>query len=323
MTFGAFMMVYRPEPAKVLPSFVAQLFHTKAYREWVEVLLAGSSINNLKPSDLGEFAFRLPSFAEQRSTSVALSDSDGLIGTLEHLITKRQVIMQGIMHELLTARTRLPGFGAPWKEVRLGDHVTYLKTVPLSRAQLDAASPLCYLHYGDIHTSSAIYLDAAVTPMPRASQLLAGNAGRLRIGDLVFADASEDPAGIGKSMEITSVPIEGAVPGLHTIAARFDKSVLADGFKAYLQFIPTFRGSLMRLAAGTKVLATTRSSISSVTLNLPDVDEQQAIAQVLIDCGEEIDALRSRLSKAKDVKQGMMQELLTGRTLPAIAEVAS
>ena len=93
--------------------------------------------------------------------------------------------------------------------------------------------------------------------------------GELQVGDLVFADASEDLAGVGKSIEITSVPDGGLVPGLHTIAARFDKTVLADGFKAYLQFIPSFRQALLRLAAGTKVLATTRTYISSINLRLP------------------------------------------------------
>jgi len=75
---------------------------------------------------------------------------------------------------------------------------------------------------------------------------------------------------------------------------------------------------LLRLAAGTKVLATTRSYVSSITVSLPGAAEQAAIAEVLTNTESEIAALRARLVKAKAVKQGMMQELLTGRTrLPA------
>ncbi|GAC54477.1 type I restriction enzyme S protein [Gordonia amicalis NBRC 100051 = JCM 11271] len=255
-----------------------------------------------------------PPLEEQRRIAEALSDTDGQITALERLITKKQAIKRGMMQQLLTGRTRLPGFADEWTDIRLGDHVSYVKTVALSRAQLDAKSPLKYLHYGDIHTRSSVLLDAVAEEMPRASALLAGRAGQLRCGDLVFADASEDPAGVGKSVEIVDVPSGGVVPGLHTIAARFDKSVLADGFKAYLQFIPAFREQLLRLAAGTKVLATTRSYISSVILTLPDVTEQKAIAEVLHDSEREIDALRIRLSKARDMKTGMMQQLLTGRT---------
>lgn len=219
---------------------------------------------------------------------------------------------------LLEGRRRLPGFNEQWNDITLGDHVTYVKTVALPRAQLDTDSSAKYLHYGDIHTSEAIFLNAAKAPMPRVDEKLIKNAGRLNIGDLVFADASEDPAGVGKSVEIVDVPADGVVAGLHTIAARFDKTVLADGFKAYLQFIPEFRNALLRLAAGTKVLATTRRYISSVTLRLPSVEEQKAIVAALNRVNREIEIAQIRLRKSRDIEIGMRQQLLQGRTrLPA------
>ncbi len=268
----------------------------------------------------GAYSLSIPDLCEQQEIAAALTAADALIANLECLIAKKQEIKQGLMQQLLTGKTRIPGFADPWVDVRLGNHVTYVKTIALSRAQLDECSPLRYLHYGDIHTRVGVTLDAAQEPMPRAAANLTHNAGRLQPGDLVFADASEDPAGVGKSLEITGVPSEGAVPGLHTIAARFDKAVIADGFKAYLQFIPTFRDALLRLAAGTKVLATTRSYVSSITISLPGAAEQAAIAEVLTDAESEISALRARLVKANAVKVGMVQQLLTGRTRLPIAE---
>ncbi|PPG15152.1 type I restriction endonuclease subunit M [Rathayibacter sp. AY1C6] len=215
--------------------------------------------------------------------------------------------------ELLSGARRLPGFTDEWQEVTLGEHVTYVKTVALSRAQLDKESPIHYLHYGDIHTSDDIMLNAATTPMPRASADRIKTAGFLQVGDLVFADASEDPDGVGKSVEITGVPANGVVPGLHTIAARFDKAVLADGFKAYLQYMPEFRSALLRLAAGTKVLATTRAYISSVSLRLPGIPEQRAIATALSAASREISLIRQRLQKTKAIEVGMRQQLLSGQ----------
>lgn len=265
----------------------------------------------------------VPPLAEQVQIAATLTDVDDKIGALQRAIAKKEAIKQGVMQALLTGKTRLPGHVDPWQQVVLGDVVSFVRTVALSRAQLDGTSPLRYLHYGDIHTSVSVKLDAAHALIPRASASLAGTADRLRVGDLVFVDASEDPAGVGKAVEVISVPDEGIVPGLHTIAARFDKSVLADGFKAYLPFVPAFRTALLRLAAGTKVLATTRSHVSSVTLHLPKTDEQRAIATVLADADHEIDALRGRLVKAKNIKQGMMQQLLTGRTRLPIAEPAA
>lgn len=264
-----------------------------------------------------------PPLAQQRRIALAICDAEDVVANLQRTIAKERAIRHGLMQQLLTGKTRLAGFTGPWREVLLGDHVSYVRTVALSRAQLDNQSPVRYLHYGDIHTRSEAKLNAANEPMPRADAALLGNAGRLQVGDVVFADASEDPDGVGKSVEITAVPSAGVVPGLHTIAARFNQNVLANGFKAYLQFIPAFRQALLRLAAGTKVLATTRSFISSVTIYLPDVDEQRAIAVVLDDVDAEIAQLEARLVKALDMKLGMMQELLTGRTRLPVTEVVS
>lgn len=282
---------------------------------------AGSQ-DNLSGDIVKSIAVALPPSAEQRAIAQTLSDVDELISALERLIAKKHDVKRGMMQELLTGRTRLPGFAGDWREITLGDHVTYVRTVALSRDQLDEESPLRYLHYGDIHTRNSVFLDAATERMPRAASHLTPRAGRLAVGDLVFADASEDPDGVGKSVEISDVPREGVVPGLHTIAARFDKSVIADGFKGYIQFIPAFRAALLRLAAGTKVLATTRSYISSVTLTLPGVDEQRATAKILQDADTEISVLERRLHSARAVKIGMMQELLTGRTRLPVKEEA-
>jgi len=147
----------------------------------------------------------------------------------------------------------------------------------------------------------------------RISQERVNRLDFLQVGDVIFVDALEDFAAVGKSLEITRGPEDGVVSGLHTIAARFDKTVLVDGFKGYLQFIPDFRRQLLRLATGTKVYAIQRSHIASIALERPAVEEQRAIAAVLVDMDAEIAALESRREKVRQVKQGMMQVLLTGK----------
>jgi type I restriction enzyme, S subunit len=313
--------VARLRGRSVVQGVLYQWIASDRFVKYVDSVKTHTAIPHISPQDIRGFVITVPSDPEEQNRiSDALADADVLISTLTQIIDKKRAIRQGMMQQLLTGRTRLRGFTAEWQDRLLGDYVGYVKTVPLSRAQLDWGSPARYLHYGDIHTRTSIRLDAAHEVLPRANSSLLGNAGRLEVGDLVFADASEDPEGVGKSVEITAVPQGGVVPGLHTIAARFDKTVLADGFKAYLQFIPSFRLALLRLAAGTKVLATTRSFISSITLRLPDVDEQRAIAAALGDADGEIERLQARLAKARDLKRGMVQELLTGRTRLAAVE---
>ena len=313
----------RLDASRIVPEFVAYYLRSHQAQERLASLAQGGTMGVLNATTVSSLTIPLPSLREQTAIIEALKDADQLVILLERLIAKNQAIKQGMMQQLLTGKTRLPSFTEPWRETTLGDHVRYVKTVALSRAQLDGESPVRYLHYGDIHTRTNVRLDAAHEPMPRARSGLLRNAGRLQVGDLVFADASEDTEGVGKSVEITGVPDAGVVPGLHTIAARFDKAFLADDYKGYLQFIPTFRQALLRLAAGTKVLATTRSFISSITLTLPDADEQRAIATVLADADKQIQQLQVRLAKAQDIKQGMMQELLSGRTrLPVFGAVS-
>lgn len=301
------------DPRKVTPHYLLLLLNYRV-SHWRSVASSSRKDPNITSADVKAFPVLLPGLVEQQRIVDVLAAAEQLEKNLEAVIAKKQAMKQGMMQQLLTGRIRLQGFDNSWTDIHLGRHVAYIKTVALSRAQLDATSPLKYLHYGDIHTSSQIFLNAADKPMPRASNALARSAGLLQVGDLIFADASEDADGVGRSVEVSAVPAQGVVPGLHTIAARFDKAVLADGFKAYLQFIPAFRLALLRLAAGTKVLATTRSYVSSITLSVPPIDEQRAIANALTDCEQEIVVLRRRLVKAQAIKLGMMQQLLTGRT---------
>ena len=250
--------------------------------------------------------------AEQRAIAAALSEVDVLLGGLDRLIAKKRDLKQAAMQQLLTGRTRLPGFHGEWEVERLGDHVTFLRHGVNSRAELLPEGRVKYLHYGEVHACKDVYLSPASLPcLPVAK---AAALDRLRDGDLVFADASEDVAGVSKSAEIRGVGKTELVSGLHTIAARFDRDVLADGFKGFLQYCPQFSTHLRRLAAGTKVYATNRAHVASVEMRLPSVAEQSAIAAVLSDMDAELTALEARRDKTRDLKQAMMQELLTGRT---------
>lgn len=253
-----------------------------------------------------------PPITEQRAIATALSEVESLLDSLNRLIAKKRDLKQAAMQQLLTGKTRLPGFADEWELKRLGDHVTFLRNGVNSRAELTLDDPVKYLHYGDIHSCTSVMLDPA--SLPSLPSCKAKTLERLRDGDLVFADASEDLVGVSKSVEISNLGDAELVAGLHTIAARFDKAVLADGFKAYLQFCPAFSSHLRRLAAGTKVYATNRSHIASVEMRLPGIKEQEAIAAAFNDMDAEIAALEQRRNKTKDIKQAMMQELLTGKT---------
>lgn len=282
---------------------------------------SGGAQQSLNRNFIADVLMARPPVKEQVAIRKCLDDMDAANDAWFQLIAKKCDLRTSVMQRLLTGKSRLPGFTEAWQEKRLGDHVSFLKNGVQSRAQLTLNDPVRYLHYGDIHVAQSLRLNIRKTEIPRLPTLEAARLSRLEDGDLVFVDASEDLAGVGKSLEIIGAEVIEAVAGQHTIAARFDKDVLADGFKGYLQQIPAFTTHLRRLAAGTKVYATNRKHIASAEILLPEPEEQRAIVRVLSDMDAEITALEARLEKTRALKQGMMQALLTGRVrLPIQAD---
>jgi type I restriction enzyme S subunit len=290
------------------------MFLFRGMRRTWQSLMAGSIHNTIYMPVFEALKIPKPSIDEQRVIATALADTDVAVAGLERLIAKKRDLKQAAMQQLLTGQTRLPGFSGAWAVKRLGDHVSFLRNGTLSRAQLTTGDPTRYLHYGDIHGSTSVFLSPNAISMPTVPSALVSRLERLEHGDLIFADASEDLDGVGKSVEVQLAEAgPEVVSGLHTIAARFDKEVLADGFKAYLQFMPLFASHLRKHAAGTKVLATNRGHVASVELPLPKPEEQRAISAVFRDMDAELAALKAQLDKTRLIKQAMMQDLLTGR----------
>ncbi|WP_186190932.1 restriction endonuclease subunit S [Burkholderia gladioli] len=302
-----------PNRKRVVPRYLLDFLNFKV-GYWKTVASSSRKDPNITSNDVRTFPLTLPPLPEQSAIASALSDVDALLSSLDALIAKKRDIKQAAMQQLLTGKTRLPGFKEEWVVTRLGDHATLIRNGVYSRAELSIDGRVKYLHYGDIHTCGAVYLNPSEAIMPFLDADKAVRLGRLVSGDLVFVDATEDLAGVGKSVEVVGAEGTELVAGLHTIAVRFDKRILADGFKAYLQFIPAFGAHLRSLAAGTKVLSTNRSHIASAEIALPSIAEQAAIAEVLSDMDAELAALKARRDKTRLLKQGMMQELLTGKT---------
>jgi len=312
--FDVHQRVYRiSDFSDRLNGYFFYLYFSTHFFNRIMQMTAKSSVDSVRMDMIARMPVPVPPTGrEQRAIAAALSDVDALLEGQTRLIAKKRDLKQAAMQQLLTGQTRLPGFHGEWETKRLGDHVTFLRNGVNSRAELTEEGPVKYVHYGDVHACKGTMLFADALPSLPSSK--ASSLDRLEGGDLILADASEDLAGVSKSVEIHGIGTGEVVSGLHTIAARFQKDVLADGFKAYLQFCPPFAGHLRRLAAGTKVYATNRAHVASVEMPLPAVDEQTAIAAVLSDMDAELSALEARREKTRALKQAMMQELLTGRT---------
>jgi len=322
LVFAGYLIRVKINLTVLEPSFLSYYVQSKRYWDWVATMSIRSGQPGINGQEYGSLHIPLPPLPEQHAIAAALSDADGLIGALDALIEKERAIKQAAMQQLLTGRTRLPGFVGEWETKRLGDIITFLPTANNPRADLNDSGEIQYIHYGDVHAQAEPVLDCNVCALPYIDRGKIGNAAYLKDGDLIMVDASEDLEGTGKSVEIQGVIGKDVVAGLHTILCRGNPDQWARVYKAYLQFIPAFKLALTRIVTGISVYAISKKQFAEIELALPPLPEQRAIATVLSEMDAEITALEHRLEKARQIKQGMMQQLLTGKVRLVTPEVA-
>ncbi len=259
----------------------------------------------------------LPPLPEQRAIATALSDVDALLGALDRLIAKKRDLKQAAMQQLLTGQTRLPGFHGEWEVKTLGDLFNFSGGYSASRDQLSTEG-YCYLHYGDIHGATKTCVDTRADyqdipkldiPLKRVSP-----SSLLKDGDVVFVDASEDDEGTSRHVVVVNKDNVSFISGLHTIVAKSKTNELAHEYRRYCFQTTAIRQQFLFYAVGTKVSGISKTNIPKLTLPVPSVPEQTAISAVLTDLDAELALLEQRQAKTRALKQGMMQELLTGKT---------
>ena len=297
----------------LLRSFLAHYMKGFCFQRALVLNSTGSTAKGIQRRKLDELPVGLPpTKVEQKAIAEALSDADALIERLEQLIAKKRHLKEGATEELLVGTKRLPGFSGPWNTCRFDNLFTVLRNASNSRDELSEYDEVAYVHYGDIHTHPTAFLNPT-EKLTYISRRKVRTIPRLADGDLLMVDASEDTTAIGKAVEIVGLEGREAVAGLHTMAFRAHKNCLADEFKGYLQYMPKLRAALVKLATGVSVYGITKSGVRAIEVTIPGRAEQTAIAAFLSDMDAEITTLEAKLAKARQIKQGMMQELLTGR----------
>lgn len=278
---------------------------------------SGSTFLEISPRKLGGILLCLPkSLPEQHAIAAALSDVDALLDAQERLIAKKRNIKLAAMQQLLTGKTRLPGFQEPWIKKFFGEIFEFLPTNSYSRSQFVQRGCIRNIHYGDILTKFSFIIDISKDKLPFINKILSEKNYPqkcfLQNGDVVIANTAEDST-VGKAVEV--INIDGKVlSGQHTFLCR-PKIRFAKGILGYLINSEKFHGQLAAYVTGIKVSSISKTSLSGLFLEFPpSLDEQRAIAAVLSDMDAELAALEARRDKLRAVKQGMMRELLTGRT---------
>ena len=201
-----------------------------------------------------------------------------------------------------------------WSVFSISELFDFLRTASNSRADLDDMGIVAYVHYGDLHTRFHHFIDFSRDNVPRLLPGKSVTAARLRDGDLIVADASEDEAGVGKSVEVRNLGATEAISGLHTFLLRSKDRRVQNGYRGYLLEKEPVKEQLLRLATGLKVFGISKRSLRDVRIPLPPFSEQRAIAEALSDVDGLLCALEALIGKKRAIKQAAMQQLLTGKT---------
>ncbi|MGE5342112.1 MAG: restriction endonuclease subunit S [Candidatus Omnitrophota bacterium] len=294
--------------------FVHDYINSVYFRRVAQEASTGSTRQRIGLEELRQLPFLVPPLAEQTAIAGALADVGALIQTLKKLIAKKRAVKKGAMEQLLSGRTRLPGFTGEWRTRTFGELFTFLSTANCSRDELTEFGEIGYIHYGDIHTRWSHFLNLSRQTVPRIAKQKVRGISLVENGDLVVADVSEDIRGLGASVEIKNLGNQKIVAGLHTLLLRGNKTLIADGFKCYLREMDEVKRALIRIATGISVYGISKANLKRIGVTLPPLDEQIAIAELLADMDEEIEALERKRAKYIEIRNGMKQELFTGKT---------
>ena len=289
-------------------------FFSKNFGAEVSKYTAKSSVDSVRRDMIAEMLIPVPSEDEQKGIYEAVSDVEQLIETLEKQLTKKKAIKQGTMQELLTGKRRLPGFSEAWETFVFGDLFDFIPNNAFTRVQLSGSGKVKNIHYGDILTKFGAYISADSNEIPYIKKEIDlsrfAEKCYLQSGDVIIADTAEDET-VGKALEVINVECP-VLAGQHTLLCR-PKVNFAEKFLGYYLNAACYHDQLLPFIVGTKVSSVSKASIAQTRLVVPKYKEQQAISCVLSDIDDEITELEKKLAKYRQVKQGMMQQLLTGK----------
>ncbi|GAA4226672.1 type I restriction enzyme S subunit [Sagittula marina] len=293
----------RVNESEIVPSF---FFHVLRHLTRIieDQAHGASALVHVQKWEMEKFPFQCPDDPdEQEAIAEALSDADALIEGLERLIAKKRLIKQGAMQDLLTAKRRLPGFSGEWERARVGSFTRALAGgTPSTRVDGFWGGDVPWMSSGELHAKRVRSVSGRITPLGLASS----SATMVPVGCVLLGLAGQGKtrgtAAINEIELCTNQSIAAILPSarhssdflFHEIDRRYDE----------LRALSTGDGG--RGGLNLRI-------IHELEVPFPCLAEQERIASRLNDMDAEIQALDTRLEKARQVKEGMMQNLLTGR----------
>lgn len=305
-----FVRVLHPLTSKTKGQFLAYALRTNEGMRQLKEHTATSAYPNLRPTYFSTRWIPMPRLTEQIGIAAVLSAVDALLDGLDMLIAKKRDLKQAAMQQLLTGKTRLPGFNEAWKVKRLGE-IGEISSAGVDKKLRPDEVAVRLVNYLDVYHKDFIYsrdLNHWVTAPTHQLRRCA-----VKKGDVFFTPTSETRNDIGLSA-VAMEDIPDAAYSYHLTRLRlhepWDLCFRTYAFKTR-EFLD--QAEMLCDGNGTRYVIS-QGKFRSISISVPPVAEQAAIAAVLYGMDAELAVLMARRDKTRALKQGMMQELLTGST---------
>lgn len=297
--------------------YLGYYMNSKEYHDQLLPYITGIKVSSLSKTSIRKTELHVPSTVKEQAAIVnAIGSFDTHIVNLAELIYKKKAIRDGALEDLVSGRTRLAGFGDAWVTVPFSEYFTLLKNNTYARDLLSEHGTIGNIHYGDI----LVKFGKVVTDndeIPRLKDRVPfSEKWLLQKNDILIADTAEDET-VGKAIQIGPISFP-AVGGLHTIVCRPNWET-APGFLGYYINSKVFHDQLLPQITGIKVSSISKKAIRTTKVQIPsDIKEQKAIADILTAMDDEIKNLDSERDKMFQIREGAMDDLLTGRVRLAV-----
>jgi type I restriction enzyme S subunit len=296
----------RPKKGFNVP-FMQNILHKYSVEGLLQNYVTQTSIAHLPKDKFETLPVPVPPPVEQQAIAEALSNADALIESIDQLLTKKRQIKQGAMQELLTGQRRLPGFSGEWEKKSVGD-VADVKTGPFGSSlhesdYVQSGTPIITVEhlgeFGVTHQNLPLVSDEDRERLGAYS---------LKAGDIVFSRVGS----VDRNALIREEQ-EGWLFSGRLLRVRPIHRIVHSPYLSFQFHTWQFKNAVLKVAVGQTMASLNTQILKALYVDVPDIAEQTAIATVLSEMDDDIVNFETQLQKARHLKQGMMQELLTGR----------
>ena len=263
---------------------------------------AGSGVQNLNKDVVKKVIVHLPTVKEQKAIAASLSSFDEYISDLAALIEKKKAIREGAVADLMTGKTRLAGYTAPWASDTLGAIGTFTKGAPLSKAAItETGTP--FILYGELYTTygEVTYVVHRHTKQNAPADCIS------RVGDVIIPTSGETADEIATACCVM-------VPGV-ILAGDLNiyRAPEMDGRFISHVINHVINRKIAEVAQGISIIHINAKVLGKMAISYPQREEQSAIADVIDKMDTEIRSLEAERENMIQIREGAMNDLLTGR----------